>query len=133
MRVTITGGAGFLGLALAERLLGDEQVVTGLRLADRVGPPDGRPRPAASSDAAAASAAAGDAAAVEVEVVTGDLTEDRFVADSITSDTDVVYHLASVVSAGAEADFDLGYAVNLHGTLALLERCRRVGEQRGRP
>jgi nucleoside-diphosphate-sugar epimerase len=32
-----------------------------------------------------------------------------------------------VVSAGAEADFDLGYKVNLDGTRNMLEACRALG------
>jgi D-erythronate 2-dehydrogenase len=37
---------------------------------------------------------------------------------------DVVLHLAAVVSGQAEADFELGYRVNLDGTRALLEAIR---------
>jgi len=36
----------------------------------------------------------------------------------------VIFHLAAVVSGEAEADFDLGYRVNLDGTRALLEAIR---------
>ena len=35
-------------------------------------------------------------------------------------------HLRYQVSGGAEADFDLGYRVNLDGTRALLEACRKL-------
>ncbi|WP_316316027.1 NAD-dependent epimerase/dehydratase family protein, partial [Clavibacter michiganensis] len=38
-----------------------------------------------------------------------------------------IFHLASVVSAGAEADFDLGYRVNLDGTRNVLEAARATG------
>jgi nucleoside-diphosphate-sugar epimerase len=38
-----------------------------------------------------------------------------------------VFHFAAVVSAGAEADFDLGYRVNLDGTRHVLEACRALG------
>jgi D-erythronate 2-dehydrogenase len=43
---------------------------------------------------------------------------------ALAGDTDAAFHLAAVVSAGAEADFDLGYRVNLDGTCCLLEACR---------
>ena len=39
--------------------------------------------------------------------------------------TDAVFHLAAVVSAGAEADFDLGYRVNLDAMRLVLEACRQ--------
>jgi nucleoside-diphosphate-sugar epimerase len=42
----------------------------------------------------------------------------------ITGRPDVIFHLAAVVSGEAEADFDLGYRVNLDGTRALLEAIR---------
>ena len=41
------------------------------------------------------------------------------------TDTDSVFHLASVVSGGAELDFDGGYRVNLDGGRALLEQARQ--------
>ena len=40
--------------------------------------------------------------------------------------TDVVFHLAAVVSAQAEADYDLGRRVNLRGTDAVIDACRRL-------
>ena len=65
-------------------------------------------------------------------MVTGDLADGAFIDRAIDQPGGTVFHLASVVSAGAEADFDLGYAVNLLGSLALLERCRALGSG-GRP
>src|SRR5579875_2218114 len=55
------------------------------------------------------------------------LPEDRRVRRVIAPGTDAVFHLAAVVSAGAEADTDLGYRVNLDGTRAVLEACRALG------
>jgi D-erythronate 2-dehydrogenase len=112
MDITITGGAGFLGLALARRLLAERDDLASLRLVDQVEPPE------AATDVVADP---------RVEVLTGDLTDAAFLERAIDRPGSTVYHLASVVSAGAEADFDLGYEVNLLGSLALLERCRSLG------
>jgi nucleoside-diphosphate-sugar epimerase len=52
---------------------------------------------------------------------------DHDILTRIASDApDLIIHLAAVVSGQAEADWDLGMAVNLHGTLALVEACRRM-------
>ena len=37
-------------------------------------------------------------------------------------------HLAAIVSAEAEADFDLGYRINLDSTRQLLEAMRAIAE-----
>jgi nucleoside-diphosphate-sugar epimerase len=47
--------------------------------------------------------------------------------------TDVVFHLAAVVSAQAEADYDLGRRVNLRGTDAVIDACRRLVAAGGKP
>ena len=39
-----------------------------------------------------------------------------------------MFHLAAIVSANAEEDFDLGYRVNLDGTRHVLEACRALPE-----
>lgn len=118
MHVVITGGAGFLGSRLARRILargtltdaaGRAQPITALTLLDVAmpvaGPVDAR-----------------------VRTVVGDLADARIVADAVTQDTGSVFHLASVVSGQAEAEFDLGMRVNFDGTRALLERCRTLAE-----
>ena len=46
---------------------------------------------------------------------------------AIPAGTDVVFHLAAVVSAQAEADYDLGRRVNIRGTDAVIDRCRTLG------
>jgi nucleoside-diphosphate-sugar epimerase len=101
MTVTITGAGGFLGQRvtklLAER---GERLV----LADLVPPP----HPPAGA-----------------RVLTGNLAET--LERAITAETTAVIHLAAVVSAGAEADFEQGYRVNLTGLRAVLERCRILG------
>src|SRR5437879_12602106 len=59
--------------------------------------------------------------------VIGNLAYPRFARSLITPEVDVVFHLASLVSGGAEQNFELGTKVNLDATRALLERCRLAG------
>ena len=61
----------------------------------------------------------------------GSLTDPAFVRTLVGPGVQVVLHLAAVVSGQAEAEFDLGVAVNVDGTRALLEACR-VGGARPR-
>ena len=108
MKVSILGGGGFLGRKVAARLAHDGklggQPLTGLTLFDLVEPP----KPAA---------------AFPVIAVAGDIVE--LPEAAVPSDTDVIFHLAAVVSAQAEADYDLGRRVNLSGTDAVIDACRR--------
>jgi nucleoside-diphosphate-sugar epimerase len=114
MKVLITGGGGFIGYRLARKLLergalagpdGKSVAVSAIRLLDGAFPPGPDPR---------------------LECVRGDLSVPGLIDEVIGRDTAAVFHLAAVVSAGAEADFDLGYRVNLDGTRLLLEACRRL-------
>jgi nucleoside-diphosphate-sugar epimerase len=63
-------------------------------------------------------------AAFPVHSVGGDVAE--LPAEAIPSGTDVVFHLAAVVSAAAEADYELGRRVNVRGTDAVIDACRRL-------
>jgi nucleoside-diphosphate-sugar epimerase len=120
MKVVITGGAGFIGRHLAARLLARG------RLTGRSGAPepidelllfDAAPPPAAWTPPADARFLAGDIGA-------------RDQVDALIDRDDIaVFHLASVVSAGAEQDFDLALRVNLEGARHLLEACRRRAAQ----
>jgi len=117
MRMVITGGAGFIGRKLAARLLSlnrlsgphGPEAIDELVLFDQTAPPEG-----AFEDA-------------RVAIVTGDITDPETVDKVITPGTDSIVHLAAVVSAGAEADFDLGWRVNLDGMRNVLEAARRLG------
>jgi nucleoside-diphosphate-sugar epimerase len=112
MKITILGGGGFLGRKLAARLARDGalggRAITGLTLFDLHAP-------------------AAFAAPFPLRCLGGDVADPAAVAQAIPPGTDVVFHLAAVVSAAAEADFDLGMKVNLHGTLAVLAACRALG------
>jgi len=114
MKIFITGGGGFLGYRLAQAISargsltgrdGTSQKVTAIKLLDTAFP-----------------AGAG----APFECVTGDLSAPGVVEKALDRDTDAVFHLAAVVSGGAELDFDLGMRVNLDGTRMLLEACRRL-------
>ncbi len=117
MQVVLTGGAGFIGKKLVAAILdrggvmvdGDLRPLQRLRILDVVAP-EGLP------------------ADPRLEVTTAGLDAPGVLARLIDDRTDVVIHLAAVVSAGAEADFDLGMRVNLDGTRAVLEACRRLPE-----
>lgn len=111
-RIAVTGGAGFLGTALARRLLASDVV--------SIGGAPARPieRLVVLDIAAPPADVAGDP---RVGVVTGDLADTAAALDEV----DLVCHLAGVVSAAAEADFDLGMRTNLDALRIVLERCRR--------
>lgn len=114
MKIVITGGYGFLGQLLTKKLLkvgelvngyGALQAIKSITLIDLIDPKQ------------------------PIEGVTsvfGDISEPKFFNQVIDNDVDGVFHLASIVSAAAEANFDLGMKVNFDATRGLLERCRKL-------
>ncbi len=116
MKIVITGGAGFIGRRLALKLLekNDLDFGKGQGAPDKIIAFDvGEPDPPFPDDP-------------RLEMVTGDVSDPDQLRALITPDTDAVFHLAAVVSAGAEADFDLGMRVNLGGTRAVVDICREL-------
>jgi nucleoside-diphosphate-sugar epimerase len=59
--------------------------------------------------------------------VIGNLAYPQFTRSLVTPDIGAVFHLASLVSGGAEQNFELGTKVNLDATRDLLEACRLAG------
>lgn len=118
MKVLITGGGGFLGQGVARTLLARGG------LADE---PGGKAR---LDELVLFDQAFGPQALEHSRVrrVSGDVLDRELVANT-ASGADAVFHLASVVSAGAEADFDLGMRVNVDGMRNVLEACRAGGSK----
>jgi nucleoside-diphosphate-sugar epimerase len=113
MKVLIMGGGGFLGQALTRA------VVARGGLADE---PGAAPR---LSEIVLFDQAFGPRTLPDERIrrIGGDVL-DRDLVREVCKDADAVFHLASVVSAGAEADFDLGMRVNVDGMRNVLEGCR---------
>lgn len=117
MHVVITGAAGFLGQKLARKLLSGEALTA----------PGGVKREVSKLTLFDVGTPAADIVQDKrVTAVTGDIGDGAVVRRLIAGDVASVFHFAAVVSAGAEADFDLGMRVNLDGTRHVLEACRAL-------
>jgi nucleoside-diphosphate-sugar epimerase len=116
MKISILGSGGFLGRKIANRLAREGayagRPIAGLTLFDMHEPP--------APDAS-----------FPVTCLAGDVVDLPDAA--IPTGTDVVFHLAAVVSAQAEADYELGRRVNLRGTDAVVDACRRLVAAGGKP
>lgn len=111
MRVLITGAAGMIGRKLTARLIKDTRLngkpIEAVHLLDVV--PHQIP-----------------VSPFRIEYHKGNLPEFDLQKLINTTKPDVIFHLAGIVSGEAEANFELGYDVNLHGTWALFEALRKA-------
>ncbi|QLG27208.1 NAD-dependent epimerase/dehydratase family protein [Halorarum halophilum] len=105
--VLVTGGAGLIGSHLAAELAADNdvRVADDLSKGDRDRVPDG------------------------VEFVEADVTDPDDVADAVTGDLDVVFHLAAYTDTNFEDDRTL-FEENTEMTYNVLERMAEVGVDR---
>ncbi|NQV99171.1 MAG: NAD-dependent epimerase/dehydratase family protein [Rhodospirillales bacterium] len=123
MKVLITGGAGFIGFRLAQKLIGRgrltgpsgrEQAIDEIVLFDVV-------------EAAEIEHSNG----IKITRIAGDISDRAAVMALVDRDDMSIFHLASVVSGGGEKDFDLAIRVNLDGAMNVFEAARaRAGLQR---
>ena len=114
MHILITGAAGMIGRKLTARLVEDKSLngepIEALTLIDVVAPQ----RP--------------DKFTGKVEAAAADIADPNAVRAAVAGRPDVVFHLAGVVSAEAELDFEKGMRVNLDGSRTLFEAVRAVGD-----
>ena len=98
MSILVTGAAGYIGSALVRALSARAEVIA----TDQAAPPFGR-------------------------ALVGNIAYPQFARSLITPEVGAVFHLAALVSGGAEQSFELGTKVNLDATRDLLEACRLAG------
>jgi nucleoside-diphosphate-sugar epimerase len=100
MSILVTGAAGYIGSALARALMPLGPVI----------PTDQSTPPFRGA-------------------LLGNLAYPQFARSLVTREVETVFHLASLVSGGAEQNFELGTKVNLDATRDLLEACRLAGHR----
>ena len=113
MHILMTGAAGMIGRKLTARLVADGALngkrIEKLTLVDITAPD----KPDRFSGA--------------VETIAADIAERAIMSAAVGTRPDVIFHLAAVVSAEAELDFEKGTRINLEGSRELLEAIRTAG------
>jgi nucleoside-diphosphate-sugar epimerase len=98
-KILILGGGGMVGQKLARRIVDNDIFPNAeVTLFDRAFPPDGVP----------------------AKSVIGNIADPATARNLVKGRPDVIYHLAAIVSGQAEAEFDLGWDVNMMAMWHLL-------------
>ncbi len=120
MRVLVTGAEGFIGRRLITALLrepaltkdGDHaERITEIVLTSRTG------------------ALANELDDPRISVAVGDIGDAAFLQRLFEKRIDSVFHLAAVLTADAEEDFERGLQINILGMIELLDLCRAQGSR----
>ncbi|MGL4488067.1 MAG: D-erythronate dehydrogenase [Rhizobiaceae bacterium] len=115
MHVLIVGASGMIGQKLiAKLLIANSDLnfeVTRLTLADVI-------KPTLSS-----------MPSIETNCIALDIAQKSDIESLMASRPDVIFQLAAIVSAEAEADFEKGYRINLDGTRLLFDAIRDESEK----
>lgn len=111
MKVLILGAGGMIGQKLVQQLVSkpylSEKEISHIQLVDAfIDPriPTGAKFP--------------------IESLIADVSNPKTCTDLISTEPQVIFHLAAIVSGEAETDFEKGYRVNLDGTRNILEAIR---------
>jgi len=114
MHILIIGAAGMIGRKLTARLV-DDGALNGRRI-DKLTLVD------------VSAPAKPEKFGGPVESIAADVADSAAVRRIASARPDVIFHLAAVVSAEAELDFEKGMRINLDGSRALLEAIRAIGD-----
>lgn len=114
MKILIMGGAGMIGQKLLNLILNKgelrSQKISEITLFDIVD----APHPTNTS--------------ISIITKTGDISDPSVSNDLVSSEPDVIFHLAAIVSGQAEQEFDLGWNINAKGSWGLFEAIRHKGK-----
>ena len=110
MRILIMGGAGMIGQKLLNLLLQKKELknqkISEITLFDIVEAPYN------------------ENSSITIITKSGDISDPKVSRDLISSEPDVIFHLAAIVSGQAEQEFDLGWNINTKGSWGLFEAIR---------
>lgn len=109
MKIIVTGGAGFLGSRVITQLLSAKDAGTLTLDFERIVSLDLAECPVEDD---------------RVESRVGDLNDQQLISELVDDQTVGIYHLAAILSGGAESDFDAAWTVNVSATQQLLEAAR---------